>query len=160
MKKNLLRSFILIVVILMMAVPAAAARFITTGSQIEVGPDGAVVHYPGDTPFHIRHGWYSLLIPGEKPDLAKLVKAEFELEVDGIYVNEDYIQRMAETGDEPGTTYFYKLFYFNFPEGMNGTHTFTGHWSIQCKYWQEVCKMPDLVIEVATSTITVVFDPQ
>jgi hypothetical protein len=156
MKKTFL--FLIVAALFVITVPASAAKQTPTGPQIRVDPDGATVHYPADTSFHIMHGWHSALVPGEKPVIAMLAKAGFALELDGSYLGEDYIDRVKETEEETGTIHFYKLFFFNYPNGLSGTHTFTGHWTIECKYWQDECENPHEILEVQTRTITIVFD--
>jgi hypothetical protein len=147
-----------VVLALVMTTPAAAARKVPTGPQIRVDPDGAVFHYPENTPFHIRHGWHSEITPGEDVNVGYLAKAGFSLEIDGSYVGETYIDRVKESGEDPVKVELYKFYFFNFPDGLTGEHTFTGHWYIQCKDWQDDCIDPKEIIEVGTRTITIIFD--
>ena len=77
--------------------------------------------FPADTPFHIVHGWR--MDPAEEePELFK-----FQLEVDGVYREEDFIEtKPVENGVD-------RLFVFNFPEGKTGIHVFTGQWQTSCE---------------------------
>jgi hypothetical protein len=160
-KENVMKKLLIVLTIVLalsMTATASAASNVPTGPQIRVDPDGAVFHYPENTPFHIRHGWHSEITQGEEVNVGLLAKAGFSLEVDGAYVDETYIDRVRLPGIEPVISDLYKFYFFNFPDGMTGTHAFTGHWYIQCKYWQDDCVDPDGLIEVQTRTITIIFD--
>lgn len=56
-----------------------------------------------------------------------------------------------------------RLWVFNFPEGMTGTHTFTGHWYISCRWavdngwFTGTCTTPHALVEILSQSITVVF---
>jgi len=73
------------------------------------------IEFPAGRPFYILAGFYFI---DEDPPDAQL----FFLEVDGVGIETDGL--LAEPSDEG--TFFRWL--FNFPDGMTGTHTFTGHW--------------------------------
>ena len=154
------KLFLLLAILLslIMTAPAAAASKDPTGPQIRVDPDGGVFHYPENTPFHIRHGWHSAITQGEEVNVKLLAKAGFSLEIDGSYVGETYIDRVRLVGEDPVLTDLYKFYFFNFPDGLTGEHTFTGHWYIQCEDWQDDCIDPHEIIEPQTRTITIIFD--
>ena len=54
---------------------------------------------------------------------------------------------------------------YNYPEGMTGVHTFTGHWLGPCKVLVDTglypgpCDKPMEVIEAGTHTLQVTFIP-
>lgn len=149
--------FLTFAVLFTLTIPALAANQTPTGEWIWLGPDGATLHFDEYEAFHIRHGWYARLIPGEeKPDMDKFAKAGFALELDGAFLEEDYVDR--EIRFEEGETLFYEYTYFNFPDGMTGTHTFTGHWHIACKYIQDECENPNEILDYMTRTVTIIFD--
>ena len=103
--------------------------------------------FPADTPFHIVHGWR--MDPAEEePELFK-----FQLEVDGVYREEDFIEtKPVETGVA-------RRFVFNFPEGMKGINVFTGHWLAPCRIIYERCTDPNQIVESRTSLVEVTFGP-
>lgn len=160
MKKILV--ILMIIAILMITVPVMAAKLEPVGEQINVRIGPETGDYPANSPFYIRHGWMSILGTGEPPDVAKFAKSRFELEIDGEFVEEDYVDTIRVAGEEPGTANIYQYFYFIFPEGMTGEHTFTGHWYIECKWMEDpatmLCKDPGAVIEALERSITVTFD--
>ena len=147
-----------IALVLIMAAPAAAANNVPTGPQIRVDPaDGNPIYYPENTPFHIRHGWHASITPGEDINVGYLAKAGFSLEIDGAYVEETYIDRVKISEDPVYVEGLYKFYFFNFPDGLTGEHTFTGHYYVQCEDWQEECVNPKEIIEVGSRTITIIF---
>jgi hypothetical protein len=158
MKKIII--FLIVVTALILTVPVVAKNEAPSGEQINVRIGDEAIIYPANTPFYIRHGWMSSIAPGEPPDVAKFAKSGFALEVDGVYIDEDYIDIVRAAGDEPGNFDIFQYFYFIFAEGMEGMHTFTGHWYIECK-WMEtediICVDPNEIIEPLARTITITF---
>ena len=158
------KIFVILIIIsaLLITMPVMAKKLEPTGEQINVRTDPEIGGYPANTPFYIRHGWMSILEPGEPPDLAKFAKSRFELEIDGELVEEDYVEIVRVEGEEPGTANIFQYFYFIFPEGMTGEHTFTGHWYIECKWMEDppntLCKDPNAIIQALERSITVTFD--
>jgi len=73
--------------------------------------------YPADTAFHIWHGFLF------EPSDTGYGRFEFKLEVDGAERAADFFT--VEVLDRRTVS---KVWTFNFPDGMTGTHTFTGHW--------------------------------
>ena len=148
--------FVLAVVLLLVAaVPVAAGKGNDpVGEQISVfpgaeGPD----EYPAGDPFHIRHGW-AAQDPSTDSSIGHFV---FELEVDGEYVRHDHLLVTVEDG------LITRVFLFNFPDGMTGQHTFTGHWLMPCRYavdnglYAGECAKPNEEVEVLFSELTVDF---
>jgi len=141
MKKT---TFLLIVVVaLLLATPAFAREHEPTGDQIVIrcdDPDAQYCwdtgNYPADTAFYISHGWIDLspsYVPGQ---------IRFELEVDGVNVPPTYVEfTRNHDPDDPGW-FLNKIYFFNFPEGMTGTHTFEGHWITPCVFVDPECKPP------------------
>lgn len=151
-----------IIITLMITIPVMAAKLEPVGEQINVRIGPETGYYPENAPFFIRHGWMSVLEPGKPPDVAKFAKSRFALEIDGELVEEDYVDIVRVPGEEPGTANIFQYFFFIFPEGMTGEHTFTGHWYIECKWMEDppnmICKDPDAIIEALERSITVTFD--
>jgi len=87
----------------------------------------AASRLPEGEPFYIQHGWINA--PVNYP----VGLFRFELEVDGQPVQEDFSVRSTDAETALPTLNW--TWVFNFPEGMTGDHTFTGHWIAPCQYW-------------------------
>jgi hypothetical protein len=73
--------------------------------------------YPSGTAFHIWHGFVF-------QDFDRAYgRYQFTLDVDGIARPADFFE---VTAFDRGTVS--KVWVFNFPDGLTGTHTFEGHW--------------------------------
>jgi hypothetical protein len=101
------------------AAPAFASPRESTGDRINLFAGDE--EYPADTPFFVAHGNAAFI--GE--DTAS-GRARFVLEVDGEIVPATY-----ETHGQADRTVLH-VWVFNFPDGMTGVHTFTGHWLAPC----------------------------
>jgi hypothetical protein len=121
---------------------------------------GFPASYPANTPFHIRHGWG--LLPHVEAGIFS-----FELDVDGVPREEDFVLRFAVP---PGLTglpnvILVRTWVHNFAAGMTGTHTFTGHWIAPCDQADDVgeytgpCRTPNEPVEAITRSLTVTFTP-
>jgi hypothetical protein len=122
---------------------------------------GTPTTFPAGQPFHIRHGGgIGATVPPEQAGLW-----EFELDVDGIERRADFVIR--NTDPAPTTTLDYprlnRGWSYDFPAGMSGVHTFTGHWLGPCglavEYGQYAgpCDTPGKQVEILTRTLTVDF---
>jgi hypothetical protein len=151
------RWFVLILVaVMLVTVPAAAKQKVPVGEKINVlvgSPDT----FPAGEPFHISHGW------ALDPTLGHAVGLfGFELEVDGVLREEDFVDRWTDPDvSEP----LVRKWVHNFPGGMTGVHTFTGHWLAPCKaavYYGHLpgpCPRPNEVVEAIEQSLTVTFTP-
>jgi hypothetical protein len=148
MKKTII--FLTIAALLIVVSPAIAARSLPTSPKINI-LYGVDIDFPANSAFHIAHGWSIDLATESR---AVLARADFELQIDGVYVAEDFVTRDASV---PGSVA--KYFVFDYPGGMTGTHEFTGHWYLQCKHSGEVCVDKNAMVEIYTNTITVTFTP-
>jgi len=160
MKKKLV-LFLTLMAIFLMVMPVSASGRVPIGDQIYVGPDGATLYFTAGEPFHIKHGWFGVL--GGPDGVQHLPFSGFDLEMDGVYLERDYILREViidapHNESSAPNGYLVKQSVFEFPEGLTGTHEFIGHWWIACQYWQEDCDDPKEILEVQTSTITVIFE--
>jgi hypothetical protein len=155
MKKNLF--FLMLIGILVMAVPVAAKGKEPVGEKISVFPPGTPSEFPAGAPFHISHGW--LLDPGEGPP----GRFDFDLEVDGVLRDEDFVSRTVDRSGVSESLLW--IWVHNFPDGMTGTHTFTGRWLAPCQYavdnmgFPGPCSMPNAKVEVLSNSLTVTFLP-
>ena len=153
--KPLFLTIILGLALLASAAPAIAAPREPVGERISVF-FGGEREFPAGVPFYIKHGW------SQYSDDNAIGVFGFELEVDGDLRKEDFKLFSAESGD-PDT--LNRVWVFNFPEGMTGTHTFTGHWFAPCQYavdqlgFSGPCASPNARVENSTKTLTVTFGP-
>ena len=142
---------ICVVLLLLMVSPVQAAAHQPTGDQINIYVSGAQ-EYPANTAFYILHG-FEIIKPFSIGWLA------FELEVDGAIIPATYINNSGTTMD----TYNHGWVY-NFPDGMTGVHTFTGHWYTQCNVALRYglvaeCSHPTAHVDLQTSEVVVTFTP-
>lgn len=142
---------ICVVLLLLMVSPVQAAAHQPTGDQIDIYESGAQ-EYPANTAFYILHG-FEIIKPFSIGWLA------FELEVDGAIIPATYINNSGTTMDIYNHAWVY-----NFPDGMTGVHTFTGHWYIQCNVAMHPvdvpeCSNPTAHVDLSTSEVVVTFTP-
>jgi hypothetical protein len=78
--------------------------------------------YPASTPFYIAHGFLFATIDNT------IGKSDFVLDMDGSPLTADFIRWSYIGGDFTVD----KLWYFNFPSGLTGTHEFTRHYFSPC----------------------------
>ncbi len=108
------------------------------------------------TPFNIRHGWL------QTSDDGAIGIFDFALDVDGVLRSEDFKMFSEEIGDPDILT---RIWVYNFPNGMTGMHTFTGHWYAPCQYavvslgFTGSCATPNEKVETNTRTLVVTFVP-
>lgn len=155
MKKiSLFVTVIVVFAQLLVATPAAAGTNIPVGDQIRIR--NLSIEFPANTPFHIRHGWIQ---PSSDSAIGVF---DFALEVDGIFQREDYKGFTAASGEPDLLS---RIWVYNFPAGMTGTHTFTGHWYAPCQYavdnlgYLDPCPTPNLKVETSTRSLIVTFVP-
>jgi tetratricopeptide (TPR) repeat protein len=115
--------------------------------------------FPADTPFHILHGWR--FEPGNEPKNKLINLYNFELYLDDVRVEEDFVRQWTETGD---LNYLNIAWVYNFPDGMlPGDHVFTGHWYGPCQQlvdteqYEGSCAYPEEVVEAGTREIEISF---
>jgi hypothetical protein len=153
MKKKIL--IILLICLFVFAVPAVAKEKEPVGERINI-LSGTPTEFPADTPFHIWHGWFEW-----PPYEAPIGLWDFDLEVDGVYRKEDYIDRFAIPyhGLQPD---LFQLYYYNFPEGLPaGEHTFVGRWFVPCmvavEWGYPPCSIPSELVEDLHIELVVTF---
>jgi hypothetical protein len=154
---------ILIVLILfVIATPVAAKVKVLVGEQVHLGAPGGepTTDFPADTPFHILHGFRFEL--GNEPNTKWINLYNFELYLDGVRVEEDFVLRWFETGD---LNYLNIAWVYNFADGMPpGDYVFTGYWYGPCQPlvnrgdYDGSCEYPDEVVEVLKQEIKILFD--
>ncbi|HNS51223.1 MAG TPA: hypothetical protein PKO09_08560 [Anaerolineae bacterium] len=153
MKKRTL--LLAVVVMLLLAAPALAREHEPTGDRLNIhcGYEPAdcsgTLTYAATTAFYVSHGWSywpPRWVPGQ---------ARFELEVDGVFIPPTYVEFTRIPGEPE---YFLdRIYFFNFPEGMTGTHTFEGHWIIPCVFVDPECKPPMTDFDWVHSTFEITF---
>ena len=111
--------------------------------------------YQAGAPFFIRHGSY-INAPNQAPIGAGHLG--FSLEVDGAYVEPDFVDHFPTTPQGGEGNYIYVLMYYNFPQGLSaGSHAFTGHWYFRCWPKGEGCEQPMKEEYWPPETLTVEF---
>jgi hypothetical protein len=143
MKKTILLILSVLIVLMLAASPVLAADRVRVGERINV-LSGSPETFPAGEPFHIAHGW------GLPP-----VPMDFVLFIDGEEVSHDFIEKTVVTTDP---LYINRIWVHNFPDGMNGTHTFTGHWKLDCHSaldggFVDECTGKELVIAVSSTLV-------
>jgi hypothetical protein len=122
---------------------------------------GTPTTFVAGQPFHILHGWGVGATDG--PEQAGLWK--FQLEMDGVEREADFVIRSADPAPKTDfeRTVLNRFWVFEFPEGMSGRHTFTGHWLGPCRPAVEAgihpgpCGKPNELVEIAVRSLTVDF---
>ncbi|HLF72783.1 MAG TPA: hypothetical protein VI524_00425 [Anaerolineales bacterium] len=153
--KKILFSILLVLSLLAVATPTAAARKVRVGTRFNLVA-GTPTTFTAGAPFHIAHGWI------EASDDDAIGIFEFQLEVDNVLQTADFVERSAESGNPDVLT---RVWVFNFPNGMTGTHTFTGHWLGPCQtlvdhgLFTGPCSTPNEKVEAFSRTLTVTFGP-
>jgi hypothetical protein len=160
--KKLVIGALTVLSVLLLATPAAAKTAEPVGAQINILL-GTPTTYPAGAPFHIIHATISgFVLPPRGTG-----KDGFALEVDGVPRAPDFILRDAIPPSETGLPYpgVRTGFLFNFPDGMTGTHTFTGHWYAPCATavaldgYTDPCRTPSEQVEYLTRSLAVIFTP-
>ena len=154
MKKiHKLMIILVIMIILTIATPALASETsVPIGERINLYL-GTPTFAAGES-FHIRHGWIQTSEDGA------IGIFDFRLEVDGVYVS-NFFRDFSAISGEPDT--LRRIWVYNFPQGMTGTHTFTGHWFAPCQYavdnlgYEGICTTPNQKVETNTKTLVVEF---
>ena len=119
-------TVIIIAIMLLMSVnPVAAANQPPppVGDQINL-LDGDQT-YPADTAFFIADSFYWETGFQYHPGTF-----DIKLVVDNQFVNEDFVYHAVIRGDDYNTVVIAWL--FNFPDGMQGEHTFECHYIVPC----------------------------
>lgn len=153
--KKILFSMLLVLSLLAVATPAAAAQKVRVGTRFNL-VGGTPTAFTAAAPFHIAHGWL------EPSDVDAIGIFEFQLEVDNVVQTADFVERSAESGTPDQLS---RVWVFNFPSGMTGTHTFTGRWLGPCQTLVDQglftghCSTPNKKVEAFSRTLTVTFGP-
>ena len=152
-----LAALLLVALVSVLAPEASANRKERTGARINLF-SGGFQSFPTGEPFHIAHGWQ--LETGD--EAFALGRYDFTVGVDGVELRPDAYEKtfVERPGLDPLQS---RVWVYNFPKGMTGTHTFTGTWSGPCRSMVEdgfhpgPCKKPTQVVSAPPLTITVRF---
>lgn len=118
-----LASAVAAVLIVSLATPALAAPHRSTGDRIGLFAGDRT--YPANTAFYVSHG--NGAVQGEDTAIGRGFGPDgFTLEVDGASRSATYWVTDGRDG------FVTTVWVFNFPDGMTGVHTFTGHWWAPC----------------------------
>jgi hypothetical protein len=151
---------IALALLLALAPAASADEKVPIGDRITLFGDEFQV-FPAGEPFHIFHGWGLRHLPG--PGAEADGRFGFDLAIDGVERREDYVNKFHEEHPTLGHIR-HRNWVYNFPDGLTGTHTFTGHWFGACTVVVAAglapgpCEHPtEITTAIAPLTITVVF---
>lgn len=105
------------------------------------------------TPFYIEHGWHPTpeVVPGQW---------FFRLAMDGVQIKPTCRRHTPFT--EQGSVYFLQTWVLNFPQGMNGQHTFRDQWVATCAYARDAgltdhCAKPNADFVIFNNQVTTTF---
>ena len=135
MKKRVI--FVVVALLLLITIPVAAKEKEPVGPSL----DWDVTTFLAGEPFHIQHGWRLGPTPMKTFNPGGY---SFELELDGEIIKPSY----KMVGYNPSEENYEKLYIYNFPDGMTGTHTFIGHYYGTCSDWYDDCKNPRRSVEL------------
>jgi hypothetical protein len=109
--------------------------------------------FPASTPFHIDHGFVFTI--GDNT----IGRSNFVLSMDGTDLTADFIRRSSSTVGDGFTVN--ELWYYNFPVGLTGVHTFTRHYFVACDNIDAPCdgNRINTPIETQTNSAVVTFTP-
>ena len=153
--QSLFVSILILVALLATATPAVADARAPVGDKIGLYYSGSK-EFPAGAPFYIQHGWI------QSSEDEAIGAFDFKLEVDGVYVKENFKTFSAVSGDPDQLV---RLWLYNFPEGMTGTHTFIGHWIAPCQFavdwlgYTGFCATPNAKVDSDPRTVIVTFVP-
>jgi len=152
-KKTLLASLLVLLLSLALYTGVALAdKPVPVGERIILYGDP--ITFPAGEPFHIQHGFFLGNYMNERVGNSRGLSVMI-LEVDGVEVPPSYVTTdwgaAPKDPENPGKGGV-KLFTFNFPDGMSGTHTFVRRYFFTCQsFWDQGieldCKNPAELIE-------------
>lgn len=122
---------------------------------------GATQSFPAGQPFHFSHGFVTT--PGSNGSIGLW---RFTLTLDGVEVKPSFID-LRETNDPVSGHLLHRVYVFNFPDGLIGTHTFGGSFAGPCDesvafgYFTGPCPTPNALVvgDGFPVTTTVTFVP-
>lgn len=150
---------ILLVMVLITLFLVAASPNVRIGEKLPLPIGYTVMSYPANEPFHASGGinW----VPAKYTDPQFMGNMWVRLVVDGEEVKRDFVEMYPHKYE--GELYFDKFFVFNFPNGLEGEHTFEMYYANKCKlfiYWGFVteCDKPEESIEILLRDAVVTFE--
>ncbi len=143
----------------LMATSAQPVTPTEVGARISVF-GGATQTFPAGQPFHFSHGWQV------KPDTDGALGAwRFLLTLDGVELNPDFID-LRQIDDPVNGHLIHRVYVFNFPNGLTGTHVFGGTFAGPCDelvaqgFVSGPCVTPNAIVAAdgypVTTTVTFV----
>lgn len=160
MKKTKL-FIVLLVAVSLFSIAASVEKRI--GEQIIINEANTGMTFPANTPFHVAHGWdYPTTMGTATLNDGAAGLNLFTLKIDGVEQHFSFLEQTVLHKLEYGGVlwhYFLTIWVFNFPDGMEGTHTFTGQWWGICGEWfGNTCEKPNKLVVVGEKAMTVHFD--
>lgn len=157
--------FLLLVVAALAVAPTAGSDDgERVGTRLNLLAGGFQV-FPAGVPFHVAHGWVRPLDEDQGSPPQANGRYGFSLAVDGVDDPADHVER-APFEDAVLGRIKPRTWVHNFPDGLTGTHAFTGHWFGPCTglldggYTAGPCEHPtEITTAIGILWITVVFVP-
>ena len=132
---------------------SAAAAPAPTGTRLLIwGP--AQQTFPAGQPFYFEHGWQSAV-----PSTQGVGRWTFSLSVDGV-PQMGFAEPQVTTQDPTYGTLIFRPYLFDFPQGLTGTHVFSGNWYGPCAqmvaqgYAAGPCSSPEEVVPWSAGPFT------
>ena len=151
MKKLGIAFLLMLLVTAVMALPAAAKPKEPVGTQLNIL--STATHHDLSRQHAIPHSPRL----GEDPTTEAVGHFSFALDLDGMRLSEDFVLEDPGGPRVPGQGSFIQSWVFNFPDGLTGTHVFTGHFFAPCYVTPGPCDKPNEVVEAVAVTRTVIF---
>jgi hypothetical protein len=157
MAKKTMLLILIVMIGLVLVAPAVAAGQEPVGAKLSLWPGQTPTTFPAGEPFHVAHGWAF-----SPPDDVPGPGLSFGLTLDGVPQEVDFVWRTSTPipGEGPGLSW---MWVYNFPDGLTGSHTFTGQWFASCLYLArlgldpESCSSPNEIVLFSTNTAEVTF---
>ena len=126
-----------------------------TGERINLfdAIDGAI-NFPANQAFHIEHGWsYDAGNPAQNV----FATSDFALVLDHQALPLDTVRVLPDDSGNAGSINWV----YNFPNGLTGTHSFSGIWTAPCAVAQSAanCNDPNATVESEPLEVTINFSP-
>jgi len=113
------------------------------GERILIFPGTSPETFPANETFYITHGWGWVM-----HDYFKITNDKkgfkYTLKLDGELLEQNHIHSnvFPAVQDEYGDHWRQSMWIFNFPDGLEGTHTFLGEYWLECQVFEDFGLVP------------------
>lgn len=154
------KSAVLLLVISLLSMSLIAGTFPREriGESLDLPLGGGTLYFEENTPFHMAHGWAGAI---NFYPTNIVMRVQVRLVVDGVEIEEDFVEHyLVDFGDYKS---LFKMYVFNFPEGMSGTHVFDIYYTETCELWEYYgyvpeCEKKSELMEIQLKSWEVVFE--